>query len=129
MSADSSRSNANGTLNISGSDVREIQKNTRKRRILARISQVTILLGIYAASFAIAYKGRSGYPYGLIPAPLSSLARAKSRWVPAMWMSIVVLVIGLGAGILAHNDSAYPEGSYYGVVSRDNHDISIRKAA
>jgi len=122
MSADPTRSNANGALNVSSSDVREIQKDTRRRQILARISQVTILLGIYAASFAIAYKGRSGYPYALTPAPLTSLARTKARWAPALWMSIVVLVIGFGAGIIAHNSNAYPEGSYYGVLSKDDLD-------
>ena len=120
MSANPSKSNANGTLNVSSSDVRDIRKNARKRRILARISQVTIFLGIFAASFAIGYyKAGSGYPYALAQAPLISLARTKTRWVPAMWMNIVALVVGFGAGIMVPNNY-YPEGSYYGVVSRDN---------
>jgi hypothetical protein len=96
------------------------------RRILARISQVTILLGVFAASFAIGYyRTNPGYPYALTPAPLTSLARTKARWLPAMWMSIVVLVVGFCAGIMAPN--TFPEGSYYGVVSRDSLGIRSRK--
>ena len=106
-------------LDISSSDVRDIRKNARKRRILTRISQVTIFLGIFAASFAIGYyKAGSGYPYALTQAPLTSLARTKTRWVPAMWMNIVALLVGFGAGIIIPN--TFPEGSYYGVVSKDN---------